>query len=157
MALLNLANKGVSSHLYSKTHAEPEKRESTMIRQGKDQRSQRHESLNQNRLMKKRCARPLAHCGRMTKTELTCNLIDSVLEERTPLQAETEKGSARGHRMKPFGGCAFREHRRSSASLLLPSSPIFPHEDGLVDPQLRASNDIHAPSKLARSRFRDGG
>ena len=32
--------------------------------------------------------------GGTTKTELTCNLIDSVLEERTHLQAETEKGSA---------------------------------------------------------------
>ena len=53
-------------------------------------------TVDQNRLMKRRCARALAHYGRATKTELTCNLIDSVLEERTHLQAETEKGSARG-------------------------------------------------------------
>ena len=31
--------------------------------------------------MKKRYAKPLAHCGRMTKTELICHLIAAVLRE----------------------------------------------------------------------------
>jgi len=33
----------------------------------------------------------------------------------------------------------------------------LPPGGGLVDPQLRASNDINGPSKLARCLFRDGG
>ena len=37
------------------------------------------------------------------------------------------------------------------------SLPISLQEGGLVDPQLRASNDRNAPSKLARFLFRDGG
>jgi len=123
-----------------------------MIRQVKDQRSQRHESLNQHRLMKRRCSRPLAHCGRMTKPELICHLIAAVLGKWTHLQPETEKGSARGRRTKPFGGCAFRKHRRSSASLLLPGSPIFLHDGGLVDPQLRASNEGLLRPRVARAR-----
>ena len=35
--------------------------------------------------------------------------------------------------------------------------PHFVFKGSLVDPRLRASNDINAPSKLARYLFRDGG
>ena len=52
---------------------------------------------------------PLTHCGRMTKPKLICHLIAAVLGEWTRIQTETRNGGARGHRMKPFGGCAFPE------------------------------------------------
>ncbi len=35
--------------------------------------------------------------------------------------------------------------------------PYFTFKGSLIDPRLRASNDINAPSKLARYLFRDGG
>ena len=36
------------------------------------------------------------------------------------------------------------------------SIPYFVFKGSLVDSRLRASNEIHAPSKLARGLFRDG-
>jgi hypothetical protein len=37
------------------------------------------------------------------------------------------------------------------------SHPLSPFKGSLVDPLLRAVNDINVPSKLARYLFRDGG
>lgn len=44
--------------------------------------------------MKRMPAEPLTHCGRMTKTEPTCNLIDSVLGGMDWHPNETENGGA---------------------------------------------------------------
>ena len=54
---------------------------------------------------------------------------------------------------RAFSGLALREHRRSSVSI--PSSAraishYFIFKGSLVDPRLRASNEINAPSELAR-------
>jgi hypothetical protein len=52
------------------------------------------------------------------------------------------------HRTSTVSPCAFREQEGHLAALYPLRYFIF--KGSLVDPRLRASNEIHAPSKLAR-------
>jgi hypothetical protein len=57
---------------------------------------------------------------------------------------------------EPDNGASISVRQVAALSAHSCSLPVR-HQGSLVDPRLRASNDIRAPSKLACSLFRDGG
>ena len=92
-------------------------------------------------------AKAALYCAHRTSTVSPCAFCEQ--EGHLPLPPH------------PSEGARSRNIRRSAASSFPPASypnPLSCFKSSLVDPRLRASNEVtDDPSKLARSLFRDGG